>query len=149
MRASPFGVNTKYLREWNPVATYVLVQITDIDSLLRAYQLTDDGTPTDNIVATIEVGPMLDVTIRFGQRCRQSIGKPVPFRRFNIETAHFFFCPVPGATGSARWVFVCAVGELEAPGCGLGFGRLMRNFTAPFSLPSEITASNSFGSGSG
>jgi prepilin-type N-terminal cleavage/methylation domain-containing protein len=46
----------------NPVTTYVLVQITDIDSLLRAYQLTDDGTPTGNIIATIEVGPMLDVT---------------------------------------------------------------------------------------
>jgi len=45
----------------NPVTTYVLVQITDIDSLLKAYQLTDDGTPTGNIVATISVGPMLDV----------------------------------------------------------------------------------------
>jgi hypothetical protein len=46
----------------NPVTTYVLVQIIDIDSLLRAYLLTDDGTPTGNIVATIEVGPVLDVT---------------------------------------------------------------------------------------
>ena len=46
----------------NPVLTYVLVQITDINSLLKAYQLTDDGTPTGNIVATISVGPMLDVT---------------------------------------------------------------------------------------
>jgi prepilin-type N-terminal cleavage/methylation domain-containing protein len=46
----------------NPVTTYVLVQITDIDSLLRAYQLTDDGAPTGNVIATIEVGPMLDVT---------------------------------------------------------------------------------------
>jgi len=46
----------------NPVTTYVLVQITDITSLLKAYQLTDDGTPTGNIVATIAVGPMLDVT---------------------------------------------------------------------------------------
>ena len=46
----------------NPVTTYVLVRITDIDSLLRAYQLTDDGTPTGNVIATIEVGPMLDVT---------------------------------------------------------------------------------------
>ena len=45
----------------NPVTTYVLVQITDINSLLKAYQLTDDGTPTGNIVATISVGPMLDV----------------------------------------------------------------------------------------
>jgi prepilin-type N-terminal cleavage/methylation domain-containing protein len=46
----------------NPVLTYVLVQITDINSLLKAYQLTDDGTPTGNIVATVSVGPMLDVT---------------------------------------------------------------------------------------
>jgi prepilin-type N-terminal cleavage/methylation domain-containing protein len=46
----------------NPVTTYVLVQIIDIDSLLRAYQLTDDGTPTGNVIATIQVGPMLDVT---------------------------------------------------------------------------------------
>ena len=45
----------------NPVTTYVLVQITDINSLLKAYQLTDDGTPTGNIIATISVGPMLDV----------------------------------------------------------------------------------------
>ena len=45
----------------NPVTTYVLVQITDINSLLQAYQLTDNGTPTGNIVATISVGPMLDV----------------------------------------------------------------------------------------
>lgn len=45
----------------NPVTTYVVVQITDIDSLLKAYQLTDNGTPTGNIVATISVGPMLDL----------------------------------------------------------------------------------------
>jgi len=45
----------------NPVTNYVLVQITDINSLLKAYQLTDDGTPTGNIIATISVGPMLDV----------------------------------------------------------------------------------------
>ena len=38
------------------------VQITDMDSLLKAFQLTDNGTPTGNIVATIAVGPMLDVT---------------------------------------------------------------------------------------
>ena len=43
----------------NPVTTYVVVQITDINSLLQAFQLTDDGTPTGNIVATITVGPML------------------------------------------------------------------------------------------
>ena len=38
------------------------VQITDMSSLLKAFQLTDNGTPTGNIVATIAVGPMLDVT---------------------------------------------------------------------------------------
>jgi type II secretory pathway pseudopilin PulG len=38
------------------------VQITDMNSLLKAYQLTDNGTPTGNIVATIAVGTMLDVT---------------------------------------------------------------------------------------
>jgi prepilin-type N-terminal cleavage/methylation domain-containing protein len=38
------------------------VQITDINSLLKAYQLTDTGTPIGNIVATIAVGPMLDLT---------------------------------------------------------------------------------------
>ena len=38
------------------------VQITDINSLLKAYELTDNGTPTGNIVATIAVGPMLDLT---------------------------------------------------------------------------------------
>ena len=46
----------------NPVITYVVVQITDINSLLKAFQLTDDGTPTGNIVATITVGPMLEGT---------------------------------------------------------------------------------------
>jgi type II secretory pathway pseudopilin PulG len=45
----------------NPVTTYVVVQITDINSLLEAYQLTDNGTPTGNIDATITVGTMLDV----------------------------------------------------------------------------------------
>ena len=39
-----------------------MVQITDMDSLLKAYQLTDNGAPSGNIVATIAVGPMLDVT---------------------------------------------------------------------------------------
>jgi prepilin-type N-terminal cleavage/methylation domain-containing protein len=38
------------------------VQITDMDSLLKAYELTDNGTPTGNIVATVAVGPMLDLT---------------------------------------------------------------------------------------
>jgi type II secretory pathway pseudopilin PulG len=46
----------------NPVTTSVTVQITDITSLLKAYQLTDDGTPTGNIVATISVGPIVQVT---------------------------------------------------------------------------------------
>jgi type II secretory pathway pseudopilin PulG len=45
----------------NPVTTTsVTVQITDITSLIRAYQLTDDGTPTGNPVATISVGTILD-----------------------------------------------------------------------------------------
>jgi type II secretory pathway pseudopilin PulG len=38
------------------------VQITDMNSLLKAYQLTDNGTPAGNIVATIAVGSMLDLT---------------------------------------------------------------------------------------
>jgi hypothetical protein len=38
------------------------VQITDLNSLLQAYLLTDNGTTTGNIVATIAVGPMLDLT---------------------------------------------------------------------------------------
>ena len=42
--------------------TYVLVQITDMDSLLKAYQLTDNGAPSGNIVATIAVGPIQDLT---------------------------------------------------------------------------------------
>jgi prepilin-type N-terminal cleavage/methylation domain-containing protein len=46
----------------NPVTTFVLVQITDMNSLLKAYQLTDNGTPTGNIVATVAIGPMLDLT---------------------------------------------------------------------------------------
>ena len=46
----------------NPVVTHVMVQITDMESLLKAYQLTDSGTPSGNIVATIAVGPMLDLT---------------------------------------------------------------------------------------
>jgi prepilin-type N-terminal cleavage/methylation domain-containing protein len=46
----------------NPVTTFVMVQITDINSLLKAYQLTDNGTPTGNIVATVAIGPMLDLT---------------------------------------------------------------------------------------
>jgi type II secretory pathway pseudopilin PulG len=45
-----------------PVTNYVMVQITDIYSLLKAYQLTDNGTPTGNIVATISVGPMLNIS---------------------------------------------------------------------------------------
>jgi prepilin-type N-terminal cleavage/methylation domain-containing protein len=46
----------------NPVTNFVMVQITDMDSLLKAYQLTDNGSPTGNIVATIAVGPILDST---------------------------------------------------------------------------------------
>jgi prepilin-type N-terminal cleavage/methylation domain-containing protein len=47
----------------NPVTTTpVTVQITDINSLLQAYQLTDTGTPTGNVVATISVGSVLDPT---------------------------------------------------------------------------------------
>lgn len=46
----------------NPVTTYAMVPITDMDSLLKAYQLTDNGAPTGNIVATIAVGSMLDLT---------------------------------------------------------------------------------------
>jgi prepilin-type N-terminal cleavage/methylation domain-containing protein len=38
------------------------VQITDVNSLLKAYLLTDNGTTTGNIVATVAVGPMLDLT---------------------------------------------------------------------------------------
>jgi type II secretory pathway pseudopilin PulG len=38
------------------------VPITDMNSLLKAFQLTDDGTPSGNIVATISVGPMLSVS---------------------------------------------------------------------------------------
>jgi prepilin-type N-terminal cleavage/methylation domain-containing protein len=45
----------------NAVTTYVLVPITDMPSLLKAYQLTDNTTPTGNIVATISVGPILDL----------------------------------------------------------------------------------------
>jgi prepilin-type N-terminal cleavage/methylation domain-containing protein len=45
-----------------PVTHYVTVPITDLDSLLKAYQLTDSGTPSGNIVASISVGPMLDLT---------------------------------------------------------------------------------------
>ena len=45
----------------NPVTTYVLVSITDMTSLLKAFQLTDNTTPTGNIVATISVGPILNL----------------------------------------------------------------------------------------
>jgi type II secretory pathway pseudopilin PulG len=45
----------------NPVTTTpVTVQITDLTSLLRAYQLTDTGTPTGNPVTTISVGTIMD-----------------------------------------------------------------------------------------
>ena len=45
----------------NPVVNTVTVPITSLDSLLQAYQLTDDGTPTGNPVATVTFGKMLDV----------------------------------------------------------------------------------------
>jgi hypothetical protein len=45
----------------NPVQNTVTTQITDLDSLLRAYLLTDNGSTTGNIVATVTVGTMLDV----------------------------------------------------------------------------------------
>jgi prepilin-type N-terminal cleavage/methylation domain-containing protein len=45
----------------NPVTTFVLVQITDLESLLKAYQLTDNGAPNGNIVATVAVGTILDL----------------------------------------------------------------------------------------
>jgi prepilin-type N-terminal cleavage/methylation domain-containing protein len=44
-----------------PVLNTVTVQITDMDSLLKAYLLTDDGTTAGNPVATITVGKILDV----------------------------------------------------------------------------------------
>jgi type II secretory pathway pseudopilin PulG len=44
-----------------PTPTPEAVPITDLDSLLRAYLLTNDGATTGNIVATITVGTMLDV----------------------------------------------------------------------------------------
>jgi prepilin-type N-terminal cleavage/methylation domain-containing protein len=46
----------------NPVINYVTVPITDMNSLLSAFQLTDDMTPTGHVIATITVGPMLDLT---------------------------------------------------------------------------------------
>jgi prepilin-type N-terminal cleavage/methylation domain-containing protein len=46
----------------NPATTFVMVQITDMDSLLKAYQLTDSGAPSGNIVATVAIGPMQDLT---------------------------------------------------------------------------------------
>jgi prepilin-type N-terminal cleavage/methylation domain-containing protein len=55
------NVSVMTMNSGNPVTTYVLVQITDMPSLLKAYQLTDSGTPTGNIVATISVGTMLDL----------------------------------------------------------------------------------------
>ena len=43
-----------------PQTSSVVVPITDMNSLLEAYQLTNNGTPTGNIVATIGLGTMLD-----------------------------------------------------------------------------------------
>jgi prepilin-type N-terminal cleavage/methylation domain-containing protein len=50
-----------YLPTSNPAAT-TPIQITDINSLLQAYQLTDTGTPTGNVIATISLGTILDRT---------------------------------------------------------------------------------------
>lgn len=46
----------------NPIINYQVVPITDMDSLLRAFQLTVDMDPSKDILATITVGPMLNVT---------------------------------------------------------------------------------------
>jgi len=43
----------------------VVVPITEMTSLLQAYQLTDNGMPSENPVATISVRPMLDVASGF------------------------------------------------------------------------------------
>jgi len=52
---------TTYDSNGNAATTTVVVQIRDITSLLQAYQLTDNGTPSGNPVATISVGPILEV----------------------------------------------------------------------------------------
>jgi hypothetical protein len=57
----------------NAVTTYVLVQITDMNSLLEAYQLTDNGTPTGNIVATVSVGTLLDIPPNGGAVTRPTL----------------------------------------------------------------------------
>jgi hypothetical protein len=54
--APPIPGSTSYIL---PPVPPVAVQITDITSLLKAYQLTDDGTPSGNILATISVGPLV------------------------------------------------------------------------------------------
>jgi prepilin-type N-terminal cleavage/methylation domain-containing protein len=47
----------------NPVIKTFTTQITDMDSLLRAFVLTDNGQPEGgNVIATISVGTMLDLT---------------------------------------------------------------------------------------
>jgi type II secretory pathway pseudopilin PulG len=46
----------------NPVYSTFTTAITDINSLLQAFVLTDNGKPDGNIIATISVGPMLDLT---------------------------------------------------------------------------------------
>jgi hypothetical protein len=47
----------------NPVYQTFTTPITDMDSLLRAFVLTDTGRPdTGIIIATVTVGPMLDLT---------------------------------------------------------------------------------------
>ena len=63
--------------------------------------------------------------------------------------SQFFFCVACGLIGSICGFFVCAAGVLVGWICGFRCGRVRRNFTAPCSFPSEITAWNSFGSALG
>jgi prepilin-type N-terminal cleavage/methylation domain-containing protein len=56
---------TTYDSQGHATTTVVVVQIKDITSLLQAYQLTDNGMPSGNPVATISVGPILDVASGF------------------------------------------------------------------------------------
>jgi type II secretory pathway pseudopilin PulG len=46
----------------NPVYSTFTTAITDMDSLLKAFVLTNNGKPDGDIIATISVGPMLDLT---------------------------------------------------------------------------------------
>ena len=57
---------TTYDSNGNAATTTVVVPITDMTSLLQAYQLTDNGMPSGNPVATISVGPILEVSSATG-----------------------------------------------------------------------------------